>query len=247
MGILNKSIKILSAVILSVIVTSSMPYGKEAVYYYTLTQLKNAGSPEKIKIINTGNISTGKSVIEDGLLFTYKDRKAGNVMISGNFSSWKMAKMTRGKDGVWFYFLSNNNYAGRVEYKFNVDGLWTEDPYNAFREDDGRGSYLSLSEIDAPRDGKLVTYKKTGKNMVLFRTYKPDARVISLVGDFNGWNPEHDLMKRGGDGIWRLEKRLSPGIYRYKFIIDGEWMPDIFNPDSASDSAGDLCSIIKIK
>ena len=242
-----KGFKIISAILLSVILTSSMPYDKQVVYYYTLTQLKNAGSPEKIRVLLTDNIATGKPVIADGLLFTYKDRKAGKVLISGNFSSWKMAKMERGKDGVWFYFLSNNDFTGKVEYKFNVDGLWTEDPSNAYREDDRRGSYLSLSENDTPPDGKLVTYKVTSKNIILFRTYKPDARIISLVGDFNGWNPEHDVMKRGGDGIWRLEKRLPAGVYRYKFIVDGEWVPDLFNPESASDSAGDICSIIKIK
>jgi len=242
-----KGFKIISTIVLSVLLTSSMPYDKEVVYFYTLTQLKNAGSPERMRVIITDNIASGKPVIADGLLFTYKDRKAEKVLISGNFSSWKLTKMMRGKDGVWFYFLSNNDFAGKVEYKFNVDGLWTDDPYNAFREDDKRGSYLSVSENDKPSDGKLVTYKITAKNKILFRTYKPAARIISLVGDFNGWNPEHDVMKRGTDGIWRLEKRLPSGIYRYKFIVDGEWMPDLFNPESASDSAGDICSIIKIK
>lgn len=224
-----------------------MPYDRKVVYYYTLTQLKNAGSPEKLRLIIIDNLATGKPLVADGLLFTYKDRKAEKVQISGNFSSWKMMKMTRGKDGVWFYFLSNSDFAGRVEYKFNVDGLWTEDPYNAFREDDRRGSYLSLSENELPRDGHFITYKYTAKNRVLFRTYKPEAKIISLVGDFNGWNPEHDIMKRGADGIWRLEKRLSAGTYRYKFIVDGEWIPDLFNPESSSDSAGDICSIVKIK
>ena len=241
-----KGFKIISVILLSVILTSSMPYDKKLVYYYTLTQLKNAGSPEKIRVVITDNVSTGKPVIADGLLFTYKDRKAGKVLLSGNFSSWKMLKMVRGKDGVWFYFLSNNDFAGRVEYKFNVDGLWTEDPSNFARQDDKHGSYLSLSDNDPPSDGRLVTYKFTAKDRILFRTYKPEARIISVVGDFNGWNPEHDIMKRGNDGIWRLEKRLSAGVYRYKFIVDGEWLPDLFNPESASDSAGDICSVIKV-
>jgi len=242
-----KGFKIIAAVIFSIILTSSMPHDKNIVYYYTLSQLKNAGSPENIRVLITDNLARGKSVIADGLLFTYKDRKAEKVLISGNFSSWKMINMTRGKDGVWFYFLSNDLFAGKVEYKFNVDGLWTEDPYNIFKQDDKKGSYLSLAENNTPPDGKFVTYKVTSKNMILFRTYRPQARMISLVGDFNGWNPEHDLMKRGYDGIWRLEKRLSAGVYRYKFIVDGEWVPDLFNPQSASDSAGDICSIIKIK
>lgn len=242
-----KDFKIITLILLSVLLISSMPYDKQVVYFYTLTQLKNAGSPEKIRVLMTDNIATGKPVIQDGLLFTYKDRKAEKVLISGNFSFWKKEKMARGKDGVWFYFLSNDDFSGKIEYKFNVDGLWTEDPSNAYKDDDNRGSYLSLAEIEKPSDGKLVSYKLNGRNRILFRTYKPEARLISLVGDFNGWNPEHDVMRRGTDGIWRLEKRLSAGTYRYKFIVDGEWLPDVYNPESASDSAGDICSIIKIQ
>jgi len=247
MRITMKEFKIIGIIVLSVILISSMPNNREVVYYYTLSQLKNAGPPEKIRLVNTDNIATGKSVLSDGLLFTYKNRKAGKVFISGNFSSWKTRTMARGKDGVWFYFLSSGDFSGRVEYKYNVDGLWTEDPLNFFRQDDKRGSYLSIAENDPPSEGRLVTYKFTAKNRILFRTYSPDAKIISLVGDFNGWNPENDLMKRGNNGIWSVEKRLPAGVYRYKFIIDGRWVPDTFNPESASDNAGDLCSVIKVR
>jgi 1,4-alpha-glucan branching enzyme len=85
------------------------------------------------------------------------------------------------------------------------------------------------------------------KDVVVFRIYKPEASIVSVVGDFNGWNPENDLLRKGSDGIWRLEKRLASGTYRYKYVIDGQWLPDTFNPDSASDSTGDICSVIKIK
>ena len=241
-----KEYKILGILILSVILISSMPNNREVVYYNALFQLKNAKPPEKIKLINTDNIARGKSVLSEGLLFTFKDRKAGNVMISGNFSSWKTRRMTRSNEGIWFFYLSSNDFTGKVEYKYNVDGLWTEDPMNFFRQDDKMGSYFSVAEINAPSEGKLVAYKFIAKNVILFRTYRPEARIISLVGDFNGWNPEHDIMKRGNDGIWKLEKRLSSGVFRYKFIVDGKWVPDITNPDSASDNSGDLCSLIKV-
>jgi 1,4-alpha-glucan branching enzyme len=226
---------------------SAMPDTENFTNNYKLMHLKDSGSPVKIKLFIADNIGEGKPAIVNGLLFTYKNRKADMVSISGNFSSWKMVKMTRGKDGVWFYFLSNNDFSGKVEYKFNVDGLWTEDPNNYFKKDDRMGSYFSLSENDKPKTGTLITYKFTGKNKVLFQTYNPQAKIISLVGDFNGWNPENDLMKRDSDGIWRLEKRLSSGIHRYKFIIDGKWTPDFFNPESGSDNTGDICSIVKIK
>ncbi|MCL1865698.1 MAG: glycogen-binding domain-containing protein [Spirochaetes bacterium] len=242
-----KFYKIGGAILLSITMLSAMPDNDSMTNHYKLMQLKDAKSPEKIRLFIADNIGQGKPAVVNGLLFTYKNRKADTVSVAGNFSSWKMVKMTRGRDGVWFHFLSNNDFAGKVEYKFNVDGLWIEDPNNYFKEDDRMGSYISLSENEKPIDGTFVTYKITGKNKILFQTYNPKAKIISLVGDFNGWNPENDLMKRGYDGIWRLEKRLSSGIHRYKFIIDGKWTPDFFNPESASDNTGDLCSVVKLK
>ncbi len=233
--------------LLSVLLLSSMPYNIKTEHFYSLTQLRDAKPPERLRLVMVDNVGTGKPVMLDGILFTFKERRASSVGIGGNFSSWKVKNMTRGKDGVWFYFLPNTEYAGRIEYKFNVDGLWTDDPWNGLREDDRNGSYISIAENDTPADGRLVTYKIMKGNRVLFRTYRPSARIISVVGDFNGWNPENDLMRRGEDGIWRLEKRLGAGTYRYKFIVDGEWLPDTFNPDSGADNTGDICSIIRVK
>ncbi len=233
--------------LLAILLTSSMPYNAKVQYYYAITQMKESRPPEKIRLVKVDNVGSGKPLMMDGTLFTFKDRRASHVSIGGNFSTWKMKEMTRGKDGVWFYFLPNTEFSGKITYKFNVDGLWTDDPWNGLREDDRTGSYFSIAENDPPDEGKLVTYRMMKGNRVLFRTYRPEARVISVVGDFNGWNPENDLMQRGNDGIWRLEKRLAAGTYRYKFIIDGEWLPDTFNPESGSDNTGDICSILKIK
>jgi 1,4-alpha-glucan branching enzyme len=245
--IMMKSLRRNGILLLAILLTSSMPHNSKIQHFYALTQLKQASPPERIKLVMVDNIGSGKPVMLDGTLFTFKDRKASKVGIGGNFSTWKVKDMTRSKDGVWFFFLPNTEYAGKISYKFNVDGLWTDDPWNGLREDDRLGSYISIAENDAPAEGKLVTYKTLKGNRVLFRTYRPSARIISVVGDFNGWNPENDLMRRGDDGIWRLEKRIASGTYRYKFIIDGEWLPDTFNPESGSDNTGDICSILKIK
>ncbi len=54
---------------------------------------------------------------------------------------------------------------------------------------------------------------------------RPDAREVFLVGDFNNWDPRSDRMvKRGGK--FQKSKRLAPGEYQYKFVVDGEWHTD---------------------
>jgi 1,4-alpha-glucan branching enzyme len=237
----------LCMILCAVLLTSSRSDNIAETDYQKLMFLKQANPPEKIRLIMTQNYGTGKPAVADGLLFTYRSRKALKVSIAGNFSAWKPQKMERGRDGVWFFFLSDGVYSGKVEYKFNVDGLWTEDPYNIAREDDRYGSYISTADLEPAAENRRVSYKMLKKDLVVFRIYKPEASVVSLVGDFNGWNPENDLLRRGADGIWRLEKRLASGTYRYKFVVDGQWLPDVFNPDSASDKTGDICSVIKIR
>ncbi|MCP4131637.1 MAG: hypothetical protein GY754_11720 [bacterium] len=216
-------------------------------YYFRLNKLKKAQSPQKMKMIMIDNLSSSKSIIVRGMLFTYKNREAGNVHISGSFSQWKKNKMSRNKNGIWYYFLKEYDGNRRIEYKFNVDGIWVMDPNNFDNMDDGSGSFVSVTETIKSSEGKQVTFRVVEKNLVEFRTYRPKARFISIVGDFNNWNPENDLLKKGTDGIWRLRKRISSGTYRYKFIIDGKWVSDLYNNNSGSDSTGDICSILEVK
>ena len=48
----------------------------------------------------------------------------------------------------------------------------------------------------------------------------PNARTVSLVGSFNGWNPDVHPMRRDLD-YWRITIHLSPGRMVYVFLVDG--------------------------
>ena len=220
-------------------------FGQTAETSHNLNFLDNSSAPRSMTLVDL----EGTAKVMNGLLFTYKSRKAVSVSISGNFSSWNHISMKRGEKGVWYYFYSveSDEQVRDVRYKFYVDGIWTHDPRNPFQENDGTGSLLSLSSAPSPYYTTRVTYKMTGKNSVEFRTYNSGARLISLVGDFNNWNPENDLMQRGRDGIWLLTKRLRPGKYRYMYLVDGRGTPDLYNPNSSSTISGDVCSLITIE
>lgn len=215
------------------------------VYSSKLFKLKVSSAPEKIQLVDLDNIAGG-SMVKRGTLFTYKNRIAGEVFICGNFTHWQTRKMRRSKDGVWFFFLPLGNHGETLEYKYNVDGLWTPDPKNPNEKDDMNGSYLSLSQEKKVENYAHISFRKISRGVVEFRIYKPSAKIISLVGDFNNWNPEEDLMERDSRGVWRLKKKLLPGQYRYRYIIDGKWTVDVYNPNSSSDNTGELCSIIKM-
>jgi anti-sigma factor RsiW len=56
--------------------------------------------------------------------------------------------------------------------------------------------------------------------------YAPQARTVSVAGDFNKWKTDADEMK-GTDGMWNIELKLKPGVYSYSFVVDGKsWVAD---------------------
>lgn len=57
----------------------------------------------------------------------------------------------------------------------------------------------------------------------------PKAKKVILAGSFNNWNEEEIKMHQQGNG-WVITLDLKPGIYEYKFIVDGNWNHDIKNP-----------------
>ena len=56
---------------------------------------------------------------------------------------------------------------------------------------------------------------------VRFVCQAPQAQAVSLVGDFNEWNPTAHPMKQQPDGAWFVSIDLRHGHHRYAFAVDG--------------------------
>ena len=63
---------------------------------------------------------------------------------------------------------------------------------------------------------------------VVFTIAAPSAKRVQLAGDFNSWIPEGADMQFW-DGVWQAVIPLSPGRYRYRYIVDGQWQSDPLN------------------
>ena len=236
-------IPLVSAVFMAV--TANIGDTDNELYYYNLRFLKKAGPPRVMEMVKIENMTHKKPQSMKGVLVTYNNRDAKKAAIAGGFSNWKLVTMDRSKHGIWYYFVEADFLRKDYRYKLNVDGTWIMDPKNPNRADDGYGSYVSVFNNIHNDEGKYLTYLRKG-NIIEFRIYNPHARLISIVGDFNNWNPESDLLEKDKKGVWRLEKRLSRGLYRYKYIIDGDWTVDLYNDDTASDGMGGICSLIRV-
>jgi hypothetical protein len=57
---------------------------------------------------------------------------------------------------------------------------------------------------------------------VRFVYVAPAAATVSVVGDFNQWNPTAMPLRRLGDGTWIVDVPLGPGRYAYAFVVDGK-------------------------
>jgi hypothetical protein len=82
---------------------------------------------------------------------------------------------------------------------------------------------------------------------VRFALHKPEAKGVSLCGDFNGWSPGATPMKRHDDGRWETTVVLAPGRYQYKFVADGEWIADPAAQKNVPNEHGIMNSIVEVR
>jgi 1,4-alpha-glucan branching enzyme len=54
-----------------------------------------------------------------------------------------------------------------------------------------------------------------------FICHATQAASVSLVGDFNHWDPKAHPMKRMTDRSWLITIHLKHGHHRYAFLVDG--------------------------
>jgi 1,4-alpha-glucan branching enzyme len=67
---------------------------------------------------------------------------------------------------------------------------------------------------------------KLVKAKIKFEFPSPEAKKVSLVGNFNDWNSQANPMKKDKKGIWNVALPLEPGRYEYRFVADGNWEND---------------------
>ncbi len=185
-------------------------------------------------------------ITSDAIIFFYKG-KASRILIAGDFNDWKPELLMRESGtNFWQYSWDTRLPKGIYKYKFVADDIWINDPgnTNAIIDDSGQPvSYFELKEDFIPR----ATYPLwIEKDIYQFRYENVSAKSVSLVGDFNNWNPYLTVLSNTGAGEFSVKVRLKPGIHSYCFVVDDEWKADPNNLNQFSDRTGTIINIIYV-
>lgn len=90
--------------------------------------------------------------------------------------------------------------------------------------------------------------KAPAKKRVKFEVAAGVGKTVSIAGSFNEWDPTVKyLQDKDGSGVYVGYLMLAPGIYEYKFIIDGDWRLDEKNANFSPNDFGTLNSVIVVK
>ncbi len=85
-----------------------------------------------------------------------------------------------------------------------------------------------MTSRGAPAPPPAIATIASQPTAVTFVFRAPGASRVSLVGDFNGWDPTATPLKRAARGdAWTARVPLERGLHAYAFVIDGrDWAPD---------------------
>jgi hypothetical protein len=103
----------------------------------------------------------------------------------------------------------------------------------------------------SPENGIVVSPpgRDSVRDGVKFVLVAPQAARVSLVGDFNNWDPAATPMERTPTGgTWSVIVPLSAGRHEYAFVVDGkQWLPDPSAPLAPVDGLGAPNSVVLVR
>lgn len=179
----------------------------------------------------------------------FEDLTIENVVVAGEFNNWSKYDWKMHKVNNTSYELRKhiNDFKDEFtwEFKFLVNNQYWAEPtaYDAnIQLAKLKGSRLNIYNLKM--DTKAAVPDKEGNVSFRLKGFK-DAKKVIIAGSFNRWNEEDFKMDKVENG-WELTLEIRPGIYEYKFIVDGNWMADPSNPSKIENEFGDYNSLINI-
>ncbi len=154
------------------------------------------------------NIASGEPLkpeaTPDGVKFSFESPSAENVSIAGDFNNWTPGKdfLYKNSEGIWevTYPLK----AGKYEYKFFIDGSWS----------DGPNLTVELKE----KDGKLFIPRQKGSPTPYSGTILVDGKLIGSIYSYydrydKSWEIDSVSSSVHFDLDWNAKPMKEAGAY----------------------------------
>ena len=93
-------------------------------------------------------------------------------------------------------------------------------------------------------DSISTTHHFQSKAVPTVFTWGAGGTSVELEGSFDNWTSRHVMQKSGRD--FSLVKLLAPGVYQYKFIVDGQWRHDP-NLPCIYDDQGNINNVMEVQ
>ncbi len=184
-----------------------------------------------------------------GKAHDFEDLDIENVVVSGQFNLWSRDNWKMKQVDTFKYELrkSIHDFTDEFswEFKFVINNSYWAEP-----------SKKDLNITKAIKDGhkligiynlKMYTAIPSDNGNACFKLHGyGDAKKVIVAGSFNKWNEDLFKMNKVEDG-WELTLKIKPGVYEYRFIVDGKWMEDPNNIHKVRNEFYEYNSLIDIK
>ena len=120
----------------------------------------------------------------------------------------------------------------------------------ATRGTTARGGAALAKRSSSAAPGGVLSSNAQAASMTraTFGLMAPGASRVSLVGDFNGWDPEATPLRRAASGdLWVTDLPLPRGVHLYAFVVNAtEWIPDPAAPLAPKSAFGTPASVVVV-
>lgn len=100
----------------------------------------------------------------------------------------------------------------------------------------------------AEKLARLYGVRATSQGLLFVQPWKPETQRVQIAGDFNGWEPARTPMTRDDAlGVWQAVVHVPPGRYRYRLVVNGQWVADPFNHYVETNPFGELNNVVEIE
>lgn len=220
--------------------------GRKYYHLSDLLRLRKAEAPHPVTVVIPGYRQKEQKNIIRGVLVTYHNYRAREVLIAGNFNRWHSEPMHKNIHGVWYAVMPQMKKSSVIQYRLRVDGVWISSPLGERRFAQNLGKEVNVFFLEKGREERAPRTKINKGGLVTFRIYQPSAHRVSIAGDFNAWNMWQDYLTKKENGVWELTIYLGPGNYLYRFYVDDQWKLDLYNPKTRVDENGQIASFLSI-